>query len=197
MPVDRKDLAARVAAATAADTSRGVNFNSVFAVVKELADEPAARACDPAGKGSRIDFFAYPITEYLEIAWKVVDQLEGACGGVDRTFERLGRRTIRDFYSSLLGRTIFTLTGKDPRKLVSNAPPGYKSAVSYGDRSVQWLGERHGRIVMKRDFLVPAFHRGVILEGLEWVGAKGVKVDARATGLLDAEYDVSWESWQG
>src|SRR5512134_4146405 len=65
MPADRADLGARLAAATAADTSRGLNYASVLALVREHFGEDAARRCDPLGKASRIDFFKYPIGEYL------------------------------------------------------------------------------------------------------------------------------------
>ena len=40
------------------------------------------RAIDPSGKGSRIDFFSYPIQEYLQVAWTAADRLEGKLGGV-------------------------------------------------------------------------------------------------------------------
>ncbi len=193
MPADRSDLERRLAATTDADTSRGLNFNRLFDLVRERLGDEAARACDPQRKGSRVDFFSYPVSEYLRIAWDAADRLEHAFGGVDGVFEELGRRTVTGFLSSVLGRTIFTLAGRDPRRFVSAGPAGYRSAVSYGERSVEWLGERHARMVFKRDFMPPAFHRAVILAGLGASDAKAPRVLAKATGLLDSEYDVSWE----
>ena len=73
------------------------------------------------------------------------------------------------------------------------APAGYKAAASYGERSVEWLGDRRARLVMRRDFMPVAFHRGVILAALEPSEARRPLVEARALGLLDAEYDISWE----
>jgi len=60
MPADPADLQQRMAVATPGDTVRGLIFNAAFQVIGELESETAARECDPAGTGSRIDFFAYP-----------------------------------------------------------------------------------------------------------------------------------------
>jgi uncharacterized protein (TIGR02265 family) len=193
MPSDRKDLAQRVAACTAADTSRGLNFNRLLDLVREHCGNEAARACDPSAKGSRVDFFSYPVAEYLELAWNAADRLEPKLGSVDAVFAELGRRTVSGFLGSSLGRTIFALAGKDPRRIVSAGPSSYRSAVSYGERSVQWIGERSARMVFKRDFMPPVFHRAVMITALQATEARNPRVEARATGLLDSEYDLSWE----
>src|SRR5512140_3938756 len=103
MPADRRDLERRLAATTDADTSRGLNFNRLFDLVREQLGDEAARACDPQRKGSRIDFFSYPVSEYLRIAWDAADRLEPTFGSVDAVFEELGRRTITGFLASALG----------------------------------------------------------------------------------------------
>lgn len=193
MPADRRDLERRLAATTDADTSRGLNFNRLFDLVREELGAEAARACDPQRKGSRTDFFSYPVADYLRTCWDAVDRLEPKLGSADAVFEELGRRTVTGFLGSVLGRTIFTLAGRDPRRFVSAGPAGYRAAVSYGERTVEWLGDRHARMIFKRDFMPPAFHRAVILAGLSASDAKHAKVDAKATSLLDSEYDVSWE----
>ncbi len=193
MAADRRDLERRLAATTEADTSRGLNFNRLFDLVREKLGDDAARACDPNRKGSRTDFFSYPVADYLRICWDAVDRLEPKLGSADAVFEELGRRTVTGFLGSVLGRTIFTLAGRDPRRFVSAGPAGYRSAVSYGERSVEWLGDRHARMIFRRDFMPPTFHRAVILAGLGASDAANPRVVAKATGLLDSEYDVTWE----
>ncbi len=193
MPADRKDLVARIAATTEADTSRGLNFNRLFDLVREVGGEDAARACDPLRKASRVDFFSYPVEDYLRVAWEAADRLEARLGSMDAVWGELGRRTVTGFLASALGRTIYALAGRDPRRFVAAGPAGYRSAVSYGERTVEWLGERRARLVFKRDFMVPAFHRAVMLAALEASDAKRPRVEARATSLLDSEYDLSWE----
>ena len=193
MPADRKDLERRVAAATDADTSRGLNFNRLFDLVRDHLGDEAARAVDPAGKGARVDFFSYPVAEYLRIAWDAADRLEPKLGSVDAVWTELGRRTVSGFLASVLGRTIFAIAGKDARRIVSAGPSGYRSAVSYGERKVEWRGDRQAHMVFRRDFMVPAFHRAVMLTALAASDARNPRVDARATGVLDSEYEIAWD----
>jgi uncharacterized protein (TIGR02265 family) len=193
VPADPKELERRVAAATEADTSRGLNFNTLFALVREHLGDEAAKACDPHRKGSRVDFFSYPVAEYLRIAWAAADRLEPKLGSVDAVWKELGRRTISGFLASTIGRTVFAMAGKDPRKVISAAPAGYRTAVSYGERKVEWLGERHARLAVRRDFMPPVFHAAVIQAGLEVTEAASPRVTGRELAFLDTEYDISWE----
>jgi uncharacterized protein (TIGR02265 family) len=193
MPVDRKDLERRIAECRDSDTSRGLNFNRLFDLVRDHIGEEAARRCDPEGKGARTDFFSYPVSGYLKAAWNAADTLEPRLGSVDAVWAELGRRTVHGFLSSVLGRTIFAISGRDARRIVGAGPAGYRSAVSYGERTVEWRGEKSARMIFRRDFMVTAFHRAVILAALEDSDAENPRVEARALGLLDSEYALSWE----
>ena len=193
LPADPKELQRRVTATTDADTSRGLNFNTLFTLVRERLGDAPAKAIDPHGKGSRIDFFSYPVSEYLRIAWAAADRLEPGLGSVDAVWGELGRRTVTGFLGSTIGRTVFALAGRDPRKFLASAPAGYRSAVSYGERKVEWLGERRARVPFRRDFMPAPFHAAVIRTGLEATDAVSPKVVGRDVGPLDTEYDVSWE----
>jgi uncharacterized protein (TIGR02265 family) len=193
MPVDQQDLERRVAAVTDADTSRGLNFNTLFNLVKDELGPAVAKELDPAGKGSRIDFFSYPVADYLRIAWAAAARLEGKLGGVDGVWRELGRRTVSSFLASAIGRTVFAIAGRDPRKVVSAGPSGYRTAVSYGERTVEWLGEKHARMVFKRDFMTAPFHAAVIQTALEATEATRPRVTGRETAPLVTEYDVTWE----
>jgi uncharacterized protein (TIGR02265 family) len=193
MPADRKDLERRLALCKDSDTSRGLNFNRLFDLVRDHLGDEAARWCDPQGKAARTDFFSYPVAEYLEVAWDAADRLEERLGSVEAVWTELGRRTVTGFLGSVLGRTIFSIAGRDPRRIVSAGPAGYRSAVSYGERTVEWKGERSARMVFRGDFMVPAFHRAVMLAALEASDALNPRVEGRATGLLDSEYELRWE----
>lgn len=193
MPADPKDLERRVAAASEADTSRGLNFNTLFTLVRETLDDRAAKACDPQGKGSRVDFFSYPVAEYLRIAWAAADRLEPSLGSVDAVWRELGRRTVTGFLASAIGRTVFAMAGRDPRKVVSAGPAGYRTAVSYGERKVEWLGDRHARLSFSRDFMVPQFHVAVLETALEATEAVRPVVEGREAAFLETIYDIRWE----
>jgi uncharacterized protein (TIGR02265 family) len=192
MPTDRADLAARLAAANKDDTVRGIAFNAAFDVLREHADEAAALGCDPTGKGKRSDFLAYPVTDYLKLAWAVADRLEPVLGGVDAAFFEMGYRCTAGVLGSMVGATILTF-GRKPRTILSQAPSAYKATVSYGQRYLTWVGERHARLEFVRDFLVVPYHRGVLQAALDGTKAAKVNVDGRVTGFMQAVYDVTWE----
>jgi uncharacterized protein (TIGR02265 family) len=192
MPADRADLARRLAACTAEDTSRGLNYTTLFTLVAEHLGRGAAREVDVLRKGSRVDFFSYPIAEYLASAWNAVDALEPVLGGTDQAFEALGQRTVQSFLDSMVGRTVFALAGRDPRRIIAQGPSGYRSAVAYGQRVVEWLGPRQGRMIFTRDFMPVAFHRGTILAALRASTALAPRVDGKETGFLDSVYEFEW-----
>ena len=193
MPADRSDLKQRLAAATPADTSRGLNYTTLFALVRDHLGDAAPKAVDVLGKGSRVDFFSYPIGEYLQTTWNALDKLEPTFGSTDAVLAELGRRTMSGFLASMIGRTVFAVGGKDPRRMLANGNAGYRSAVSYGERPVAFLGPRQARMTFRRDFMPPAFHQSVILTALQATDAVRPRVTGRAEGLLDSVYEIEWE----
>jgi len=195
MPADRKDLASRLAVATPHDTVRGVVFNAIFSVVKEHADEAAARKIDTvSGKGARTEFFTYPVADYLNLIFNAADLLENRLGGVDPVYYKVGARAAELIAASMLGKTLLALAaGGGTRQLMQHMPGGYRATVSYGERTVTWIGDRHARYVFTRDFLVPPFHAGVLGAAAIVGGGRNVKATGRQTGLLEAVYDVSWD----
>jgi uncharacterized protein (TIGR02265 family) len=193
VPAERSDLRQRLAAATATDTSRGLNYTTLFALVRDHLGDAAPRQVDVLGKGSRVDFFSYPIGEYLQTTWNAVDKLEATFGSTDAVLTELGRRTIAGFLASMIGRTVFAVGGKDPRRMLAHGASGYRTAVSYGERTVQFLGPFQARMTFLRDFMPPAFHQSVILTAMRASDAKRPRVDGRATGLLDSVYQIEWE----
>jgi uncharacterized protein (TIGR02265 family) len=189
---DARDLDRRLAAATPADTVRGLIFNAAFQHAREHGGAALAQRCDPEGKGSRVDFFAYPVTDFLRLSWALADAL--APSPFDEVLWKIGHRAGSVVFSSLVGKTMAALAGLDTRQLVSQAPAGYRATVSYGERAVEWKGERHARIAFRRDFLVPPFHCGVMTGALQAVGTKGTKVEGAQTGFLEAIYDLTWQA---
>ena len=193
MPADRNDLDRRVAATTPADTSRGLNYTSMFALVRDELGDAAVRAIDVRGSGKRSDFLSYPIAEYLACAWNVIDRLEDRYGGPEGVLHELGRRTFTAFLNSMIGRTVYAIHGRDPARILSTAATSYRAAVSYGERTTEHLGPKVSRITFIRDFMPPAFHRAVILTAMQATEARRPRVTATAASLLDSVYEVEWE----
>lgn len=193
MATDRSTLAKLKAAATPQDTSRGLNYTTLFEFARKELGPSAPREVDPQGKGSRVDFFSYPITEYLDAAWNIGERLAPKYGSLDAVFFQLGRYTAEGFLASVLGKTIFAMAGRDPRKVVAAGPGAFKSAVSYGDRSLEFTGEKSARYTFRRDFMPHPFHRGVILAALAATDARNPRAEAREAEFMTTIYEISWE----
>jgi uncharacterized protein (TIGR02265 family) len=193
MPADRRELKQRVEAATPADTSRGLNYTTLFALVTDHLGPDAGRQVDVLGKGRRADFFSYPVSEYLEIAWNAMDRLEPHFGSTEAVLAELGRRTAVSFLDSMIGRTLLTVSGRDPRRLIASTGSGYRSAVSYGERHHEFLGERRARLTFRRDFMPATFHHGVILAAMQATLARRPRVEVEVRSLLDVDYLVEWD----
>jgi uncharacterized protein (TIGR02265 family) len=192
VPIDREDLQRRIAATTIEDTVRGLIFNAGFAVIRDQLGETVARRCDPVGTASRTEFFSYPVADYLRMAFAAAEELETRMGGPDAVFHAIGSRAIGLVLGSMLGRTLISLAGSEPKRLLSQIHPGYRATVSYGERSIEWTGEKQGRAFFRHDFLVPAFHAGVLSGSLIGMGCGDVRVKGRQVGFLDMDFDISW-----
>ena len=102
-------------------------------------------------------------------------------------------QATRDFLSSMAGRTLLLLSGDSPKRVMGNLASGYRSAVSYGERTVTLKGDRGAHVLVRRDFMLPLYNEGVLLAVLESVHAKNPHVRSRPLGMLDCEYELSWE----
>lgn len=193
MSLDRSGLKQRLSAVTPDDTSRGLNYTTLFTLVRDQLGDAAAREVDVLGKGSRVDFFSYPLAEYLQTTWNALERLAPAYGSPEAVLTELGRRTFAGFLASVIGRTAFTMAGRDPRRLLANIGPSYRTAVSYGERKTTFPAPTRALVTFRRDFMPPAFHQSVILNALQAGDAKRPKVTGRALSLLDSDYDVEWE----
>ncbi len=193
MATDKSTLQLLKKEATAADTSRGLNYTTLFDFARAEIGPLAPREVDPLAKGSRVDFFSYPITEYLETAWNIAERLAPRYGSFDAVFFQLGKRTVDSFLASVVGKTIFSMAGRDPRRVLAAGPGAFKSAVSYGVRTVEFTGEKQARYSFKRDFMPDSFHRGVIVAALEATEAKNPRVEARPVAFMETIYEIAWD----
>lgn len=189
-----QDLEMRLSLATREDTARGLFFNGVLGAVKVLGGEAAVAKCLAAGGEKKfVDFFNYPVSSFLKMAYTAAQLMGPQLGGFDATLRRMGMQATTDFLSSAAGKTLLLLASDNPKKLVSNLPSGYRAAVSYGDRSVVWTGDKAGRFLMKRDFMPPSYHEGTLQAVIESLGVRNVQVHGKQTGPLDTEYELSWQ----
>jgi uncharacterized protein (TIGR02265 family) len=173
-------------------------FSSLLGLVRAQGGESALRQCqqmlgDKRFQRSFISFASYPATDFLRVAHAAAVMLAPHLGSAENTARRLGMSTVHDFTGSMAGKTLLSLSGASPLRLLGNIPSAYRAAVNFGERKVTPQGDKGVLIVFKRDFLPLAHSEGVILAVLEASTAKNFRVRSRSLGPLDSEYEVSWE----
>lgn len=194
MAVSGYDLSERLALAGPEDHARGVLCNGALAAVARLLDEGAAEVCRSAsGERRFIDFFSYPITSFLRLSFTAAELLRSKLGGYDAAFRTLGKQAVDDFLSTAVGRTLRTLEGKKPWRPLTALPAAYQTVLDHGARDVELLGEGRCVMRMRRDFMPPPYHEGVLVAVLGSLGAHQVQVAGRRLGSLDADYEITWD----
>jgi uncharacterized protein (TIGR02265 family) len=190
-----RQLRHRMAMASPTDTVRGMFLNGVLEVALALGGSEAVDRCREVSDEKRfVDFFNYPVFELLQMSLAATKHLGVRAGGGAGVLRRMGTQAAKDFLASPTGKTMLLLTGGNPRRLLNQLPSSYRTAVSFGERRMMWsVGERNGRLIVQRDFMPPAYTKGLMQGLLEAVGARNVSVSGRPTGLLDSEYEIVWE----
>ncbi|NBD09746.1 MULTISPECIES: TIGR02265 family protein [Corallococcus] len=186
-------LRERCLAATPEDGARGMFFQGVVGVVGFLQGEAAgARCLEASGLENLNAAELYPVTRFLAMASEATRLLRPQLGDWAQSLRYIGTQATVDFLASMFGRELMQAARRNPRLLLQHLADGYRTAVSYGDRSVLWTGDHSARFVMRRDFMPAPYHEGVLVGALEAVGATDIQVHGRQLSLLDTEYDVSW-----
>lgn len=180
------------------DTVRGMFFTSLMGLVRVQAGDSALRQCqqmlgDKRFQRSFMSFANYPATDFLRLAHAASVMLTPHLGGPENAARLLGMATVRDFTGSMAGKTLLSLSGSSPMRLLSNLPTGYRAAVNFGERKVTPRGDKGALVTFRRDFFPLVHSEGVLLAVLEATSARNSRVRSRSLGPLDSEYEVSWE----
>jgi uncharacterized protein (TIGR02265 family) len=190
------DLSRRLELVTSSHTTRGLFVRSFQAAVLALGegDAEVLERCRRvwAQHDTYVDSFHYPSRLQLEVLHVALDRLAARHGGPAQVLRTLGRRCVRDFLASYIGRALLVGAGGDAKRLLTQAPEAYRLAVSGGVHSLRWLGLKHCVWAMHRDFMPMPFQEGVILGLLEVARLQGVTVYGRQLDTLEGEYDISW-----
>jgi uncharacterized protein (TIGR02265 family) len=190
--IDADDLSQRIALASPTDTCKGMFHNGLFQAAQRAQGEMGVERMKDAARGQKfVDFFNYPIAEFLPLAWLAAD-IVGGKEGLEAGVRSLGRQATDDFLATAVGKTLLLLAGTDPKRLMNSLAAGYKTAVSYGTRTVAWKSPTHCIFSMKRDFMPHPYHEGVLLQVLTAIGGKNVQAKGQRVGLLDTDYEISW-----
>ncbi len=192
-PIPAPELEQLLPLTTPTDTCRGMFFNGVLDAARTLGGEEVRAKCFVASGEKRfVDFFSYPVADFLKTIFTAADLLGPRHGGRDAVFLNLGRRATEDFLNSTVGKTMMALAGNDPRRLLSSFPNAYRASLSYGERTLEWKGDQHARLMARNDFLPVPYQEGVLLAALERSSARRPRVSGHRLGVLDVDYDISW-----
>ncbi|WP_257454455.1 DUF2378 family protein [Archangium lipolyticum] len=178
---------------TPEDTCRGMFFNGLFDAVRSLGGEEArARCYVAAGAKKFVDFFSYPIADFLKALFTAAELLGPKHGGRDAVMHLLGRRATEDFHQSTVGKTMLALAGRDPHRVVNSFPTAFRASLSTGNRTVELLGDKQARFRVRRELLPMAYNEGVLTYALEQSSAKEIVVRGHRLAPLDIDYDIRW-----
>lgn len=175
------------------DTARGLFLSRTLEAVRELGDEAALARCQEVlGRQRLMDFVNYPVTVLVRLTLAAVRELSARHGGAEQVLRLLGQKAAVGLMSSSVGTAMHTRTGNSDEHISSSLQAIYKVSSNYGERSMVWLGPKHGRFTMRRSFLPMPYHEGAMVEVLARLGAREPRVQGRMLGPLDSEYDFSW-----
>jgi uncharacterized protein (TIGR02265 family) len=188
-----QEMEARLALATPRDMVRGLFVRSMLEVVGSLAEGAAVERCREAtGEREFLEFFSYPVSMLIRLAFTAGHELSARYGGFDEALREMGRKAMVDFFASTMGRALTHQAGQDIRHLLSSIQTMYQMTTSYGQREVLWEGPTRGRLLLTRNFIPAPYHEGGLRTTLDVMGARQVKVVGTQKGVLDSEYEFSW-----
>lgn len=193
--MDAHDLSERLLQATANDTCKGMFFNGLFlATAHTVGEAGVERLREAATTKKFVDFFNYPIADFLPLAWRAAELVGGGSSPkqLEAGIRKIGAQATDDFLATAVGKTLMMLSGHDAKRLMNSLASSYKTAVSYGSRAIVWHAPNRCVFTMHRDFMPHPYHEGVITQVLTVIGRAEVRVVGRRTGLLDTDYDISW-----
>lgn len=195
MPVDPKEVEARVAVSQSQDRVRGMMFNELMVLVdKQLGSEALAkvRAVLPADTKYR-DLVSYPIADFLKLMFAAADLLEPKMGSVEIAIRACGAATVDAFARTPAGRVFFgVLSLAGPARLMSQAQIGYTTVVTYGQRTYEEKSATSCVITMTGDMQPLAYHEGVLEAVLRNVGYDAT-VRGTSKSVLESAYAIEWQ----
>jgi uncharacterized protein (TIGR02265 family) len=189
-----RDLEARLAATAPDETSRGLFFLGVLDAVRFLGGPEAVTRC-LAQVGETAEFLpmqTYSFPRFLRLSYAAAAQLAPLVGGHEAAQRQIGTQAMLDFLNSMFARDFVQQAGGDPKRLLELMHSGYRTALNFGERSVEWTGPTSGKVTMKRSLMPVPYNEGILQSALEVTGVHDVQVRGQAQSLVDAVYEVSW-----
>jgi uncharacterized protein (TIGR02265 family) len=174
--------------------SRGVVFNSVLEVVRQLGDEQAVEHCTQVtGEPRFMDFFNYPYSSLIKMTYAAGRALGDKYGGFDKAMWQMGSQAASSFYSSAAGRAVLVLGRGGPTRLIDTIVNAFQMVVKGAEVSTMLTGPKSAILIYKRDFLPRPYLEAGLVTTFAAAKMHGIRIQTRPTGPLDTEYDLTWD----
>ena len=109
----------------------------------------------------------------------------------DESLKKLGELSINIYKETMIGRTMFSLLGKDFKKIVLNAPKFYSSATVGINVEVEDISDNKVKLIIKNDPYPIAYNKGLYLSAGRMFGQE-LKILANRDNNGDTEYLFEW-----
>jgi uncharacterized protein (TIGR02265 family) len=190
-----EELQQRLAHTGPGDVARGIFLNSLLDVVRQFGDDSLLHHClAVSGEQRFLEFFNYPMSTFLRMAYPACHRMSVKYGGFSETFSALGYEASKDFYASSAGKVLLLLARNDPLRLLSNMPSTTNAVLGEqtGITQMKRTGKANSVLTYKRDLVPRPYNEGALQASLEAVGARDVRVVAHPLSLYDTDYELSW-----
>lgn len=162
-------------------TARGMYFETLQKVREQsgLARMP----------GKWIPFKSYSRQKWLELSFQTAVDV---CGDVPKGLYKIGQRIYKDFADSLIGKTLFVISGSSFKDICRVAPKGYSASNNYGELRVISIDDKNAHVHF--DGIWDPIHltAGLIDTALDVAGRKADFVLCTSTGPANIEFKVQY-----
>ena len=193
-PGSQEELEWRLSLIEPSEKLRGVIFNSVLEVVRQLGDKQAVAHCRAVtGEGRFMDFFNYPYRSLIQMTYTAAQFLGTRYGSFEEALWQMGHQSATSFYSSTAGRAVLLLSRGGPARLLDSLPSAFHTAWKSAKVTTRLTGPKTALFIYKRDFMPRPYTEGGLMGTFAAAKVKGFKIQTRPIGLLDTEYLLSWD----
>ena len=177
------DVEAFIACVPAHAVVKGMFWNDLHKVARSVGAElPAAR---------HTAFNDYPLAEYMRAVAHVA-RLTQPSEPVLEGIRQLGKRAFVTFSTSLTGRVLLAIAGRDLGATLNLVSEAYKRSLSPGSARLGELREGYAIVELRDIWNYPlAYQVGVFEETMAYFGQRGT-VQVRSLSPCDTDYRLQW-----
>jgi uncharacterized protein (TIGR02265 family) len=177
------DVEAHIARVPAHATVKGMSWNDLHKVARSVGAE--------LPPGRRTTFNDYPLAEYMRAVAEIA-RLAQPSEPVLEGIRQVGKRAFLTFSTSLTGRVLLAIAGRDLGATLNLVSEAYKRSLSPGSARLGELREGRAIVELREIWNYPlAYQVGVFEEAMAHFGHTGT-VQVRSLSPCDADYLLQW-----